>query len=775
MMDIEILDHFPYPVCITNSDKVILYCNNQFASFECATAKDIIGLSLSNLKLSSFESKTESGSVGNGIINANQQRYVVQKAKAIINNEPCVISTYHHIEFLEDELLQSLHEKENEIFILREILSVMPGHVYWLDKNLKYLGCNLEQAKAAGLDSVNEIIGKTNKEMIWYKDAEELDKINQKVLETGQKYTQEEVNRREGQENKIFLTKKTVFKDEQGKTAGVLGISFDITDKKKLESELIKRNEELLLLKEKAEAANKAKSTFIANISHDIRTPLSGIISVGDAMVASPEELTTGNVQDMLAAAHALLNMQNRILDFIRVESPDFRELQKEETFSIASVINDVIALYTPSANISKLKLKSNIADNIPEYIITKPTFIHKILVNLIGNAIKFTKEGYVAINVWYANETEPMLYFSVSDTGEGIPDDKKDKVFEWFEKLTPSYKGTHHGTGLGLAMVRKAVDGLGGNITVSDNEDGGTVFTCELPIKIPEKTGHLQSTQTKFSANEEITDINNLIQAQQVEDVADSDIDSKQASEVIAGKHLLLIEDSKIAGKGALMMLKKAGFSVDWVETGESGIAQILTGKHDIVIADIGLPDMNGDKVVLEARKAGASMPIYALTGHAAVDREELLDVGFTDVMVKPLNLKLFLKLMLGHGQQQEKVAINKDAVIDLSLANDIGLDRESAKEMLEIFIETLDSDKQELKQGIAMKNVKKLRDTLHKLRGGATYACVPKLSAVMKQVHEDLKEKAMSNKPIDFDEHFRPLFLAMDELKQAYQKQVF
>jgi len=331
----------------------------------------------------------------------------------------------------------------------------------------------------------------------------------------------------------------------------------------------------------------------------------------------------------------------------------------------------------------------------------------------------------------------------------------------------------------LGLATVKNAVDGLKGDIKITDNKGGGTVFTCNIPVEVIENT----------RSNDEQYDVTNLVDDEDLREVNEASASAKTKEEIkqtesqkpqpskpdkiTSDKRLLLIEDNIAAGKGALMLLKKAGFSIDWVETGEKGLSEILNGDYEIIISDIGLPDINGDKVVLRARQEGVDIPIYALTGHANADKEALLENGFTEVMVKPLNIKSFLNLIQNYDYHAKELeAAHEKPVIDLSLSNEIGFDLEAVKEILNSFIISLDSDKQELQQGIAERNIKKLRDILHRTRGGAAYACVPKLSAVLKTVHENLKEHAMDGEVIDFDELFEPLFNAIEELKIEFRK---
>lgn len=648
-------------------------------------------------------------------------------------------------------------EKSKKVQVyLETIVECMPGNFYWKDKAGRYQGCNQQLIETLNFSSKEELIGKTDYD-IWPEKAEELLAHDKRVMETGRAFRFTEEVILNGKKLFFAVVKIPWLSSEDGSVLGIIGNSLDITEVREA--------------REQAQAANRAKTAFLANMSHDIRTPLAGIISMTEVMIDNPVLRTTENIRDTHQSSFNLLNMLNQILDFTKAESVDFRELQKPEVFPIREIVDGIQSLYKPSAKSKNLLLISEIFDNVPVFIKTKPTFIHKILVNLVGNALKFTDKGYVKVTVEF-NEKDSRLSFAVRDTGRGIPEDKKESVFDWFEKLTPSYKGTEHGTGLGLATVKNAVEALEGNIKVTDNEGGGTIFTCNIPIEVME---HVSSDDEQYDADS-LVDKGDLREVGEVNDTAEIKKREPQflsSDEVISGKHLLLIEDNITAGKGASMLLKNAGFSIHWVETGEEGLSEILSGNYNIVISDIGLPDMNGDEVVLRAREAGVNLPIYALTGHANADKEALIESGFTEVMVKPLNIKLFLSLTRHHGYYEEEVRTeNKKAIIDLSLSSEIGFDEDIAKEILAAFIEGLDGDRQELEQAMAEKNVTKLREILHRIRGGATYVGVPKFSAASKAVHEVLKEKAMAGEQIDFDKLFQPLFDAMRELKEEFKK---
>ena len=638
---------------------------------------------------------------------------------------------------------------------LKNIVYYSPGFMYLKDKNSYYLMCNENFAKAAGLNHPDEIIGKSDYDLAWGKTESDLFRRGDaEVLAGNAKVNFEEPQLQADGKTRIVLANKIPLYDEDNNIIGILGNYVDITDRKQMEQELQQA-------KQLAESANKAKSAFVANISHDVRNSLAGVNGISEIMMSMPEQRTEENARMINESGNILLNMMNKILDFVRAENPDFRVLHKDEQFSISAMVNDLIALYTPSAFSKKLALTLDISKDTPVFLMSKPHFIHKILVNLLGNALKFTDEGSVTVEVSISdinNETkDATLYLAVKDTGTGIPDDKKQAVFEWFERLTPAYQGIHEGTGMGLATVKQSIEALAGKIEILDNEPNGAIFACEIPVKVVDEITAEEHDNSYMSADA-------VADAKRLHNKANGKTETSYQSKV-QGKKILLIEDVPMAAKGAIGLLEKIGMAVDWVDTGEKGLAAILTGVYDIIISDIGLPGMSGDEVARQARSAGAHLPIYALTGHSD-RRETLLNAGFTDVLVKPLNLEQFSEMLSAH---ENIPPADTHKVIDLETGIAAEYDRMTIQEFLMMFIDTLPAEINQLKRAIAQKDMEKILNELHTMKGSACYAPVPEFNEVLKTVYQQLKQPDRENK---LDEIFNPVFDAYDRLMVEAKK---
>lgn len=383
--------------------------------------------------------------------------------------------------------ITTARKKEIErLDFLEKIIALMPGHVYWIDREGVYRGCNDEQAKSAGLKDRKEIVGKRNKDLPWNynfgKFPEEADKNNQEVMKSGKTIVVEEPAELQNGTKAIFLSSKVPMKNKNGDVVGMVGISIDITKIKNFEKELKKA-------KNNAEKANRLKSDFISNMEHDIRTPLIGIYGMMEILAnkeIDPEK--KNDLNDISVCAKELMDFCNGILDFSKIETESFPIVSK--SFALQKLVDSVTTIEMIAARNKKLNLSAVFDKQLPKIVISDPYRLKRILINLVSNAIKFTKEGAVKISVNLdkkdTQNRKIVVKFVVTDTGMGIPDDKKVLIYERFTKVTPSNRGLYKGLGLGLRIVKQFVDELNGDIHLKSEVGKGSAFTIFLPFKIP-------------------------------------------------------------------------------------------------------------------------------------------------------------------------------------------------------------------------------------------------------------------------------------------------
>lgn len=366
-------------------------------------------------------------------------------------------------------------------FRLETMIAHLPGNVYWMDKNCIHIGCNTNVLNMLGITR-EQYIGKTYEELAeiagWKKgEAESFKKDDLEVLRTGiPKFDVEEPPLRHA-DGRIFhyLTTRVPMKNEAGDIVGVAGISVDITRLKKTEAALREAKEE-------AEIANRAKTDFLATVSHELRTPLNGILGIVQLLSKQNLSPKVGEyAEDIYEAGKHLLSLVNDMLDFSKLEAG------KMEIISVPTNFKELIAettdLLSHQIKAKGLDFAINYQDEAPYHVLTDPRAIRQIVLNLVGNAIKFTEKGQILVRVSCIRETpnEVELQLSVKDSGIGIPKDKLDLIFERFKQLDSSLSRRYGGTGLGLAITKQLVEKLHGSIEVNSQIGNGSIFSVNF------------------------------------------------------------------------------------------------------------------------------------------------------------------------------------------------------------------------------------------------------------------------------------------------------
>jgi len=645
---------------------------------------------------------------------------------------------------LENKYKNSLKKAEGKVRNFEErliaLVNALPGNYWWKDKAGRYLGCNDAIAKTLGLNSPHDVIGKTDHELPWSEFADELIENDNLVMHKGLTQRREESITTKSGEVLHFLVIKVPLRDENNEVVGTIGTSIDITDKKKHEIELKQA-------KEKAEAANIAKSEFIANMSHDLRTPLTGI--VGGAQLL--REKAEHSEQELLAesifeSGNQLLNLFNEIINVVNIES-NVHAIERVN-FDLGQLVKSVITLFKPSAYDKNLQLSASFARDLPRILVGDKKRLHRIILNLVSNAIKFTKQGKVVIFAQLVKIENEKVYVSISvkDTGIGIPKNSHQEIFSRFSRLTSSYKGAYSGVGLGLYVVKQFIDDLQGEIVVNSTVNKGTDFTCTIPFEIYSR-GNLSKGKSVKNAEGRSSLTNKKQPSNNKGNI------KKFPKEL----RVLVVEDNAVAKNIVKVMLEAANCHVDITSTGADALQAISKTKYHLVLMDVGLPDINGCEVTrkIKKNKTFSNLPIVGVTAHVSEEkRNECLDSGMEMVLTKPLAQgKLFeiLDLFTASEMQSQRSASAgnsalppQDApkVIDMDLAARlVGGDANLAVDMLRILIGECPDNLQRIENALDTQDMIELEMLVHKLHGGVSDCGVPRLKQAAYNLETCLK----------------------------------
>jgi PAS domain S-box-containing protein len=407
-------------------------------------------------------------------------------------------------------------------------------------------------------------------------------------------------------------TSSVPFLDSDGNPFQYIVIQSDITERKQLEKDLI-------LAKEEAVKNAKIKEIFLANMSHEIRTPMSGVLGFSRLLLqTSMDELQRSYAQSIYSSAENLLVVVNDILDVSKMESGKFQ--LDEIEFDLEKKINNTLNILKVAIQHKQLDLIINLDENIPSKIVGAPNRISQILINLIGNSIKFTKEGSIELSVTL--QDNQILLFEVKDTGIGIPEDKLGAIFESFTQAENYTTREHGGTGLGLSICKKLVTLMGGTIGVESQVYEGATFFFTIPLKKALNGSHTIAKQQDKAI-----------------------VTSNQTS----GIKVLVVEDNLVNQELVLIYLNLLNCTCDLANNGEEALVKLAQTRYDLVLMDIQMPKMDGITATLEIRKNDTRIPIIAMTAHALTkEKEKCFEIGMNGYISKPFKIEELQDVLL-------------------------------------------------------------------------------------------------------------------------------
>ncbi|MHB8055180.1 MAG: response regulator [Candidatus Aminicenantales bacterium] len=531
---------------------------------------------------------------------------------------------------------------DQERSLLNALMDNVPDYIYFKDPGSRFIRINKAHARAFGLNDPAEAVGKSDFDFFTKDHAQPAFEDEQTIIRTGRPLLslEEKETRADGRESWVS-TNKIPLRDIQGRIIGTFGVSRDITEQKRAElalrdalQALKKANEIAEQARTAAEAASQAKGMFLARMSHEIRTPMNSVIGFSDMLLDTEmSEEQVEFVRNITKSGEALLSLINEILDFSKIEAGQLTFQQID--FDLEITAFDVCSITQPRLGHKPVEILCHVGDTLPGFIKSDPARIRQVLLNLMGNATKFTEAGEIELVIDVEEETEKRLklHTTVRDTGIGIPKDKLDTVFELFQQADGSVTRKYGGTGLGLAICREIAKMMDGEVWAESELGKGSTF-------------HFTAWVDK---SEKVFDKAPLIKA-------------------LAGKKALLVDDNKsnlVVLAHALSVAEMRTVSLMQSAETLSALRQAAAANDpfDIIILDIQMPEVSGYEVALAIRREDdpriSHMKILAFSSSISRRIKIFKESGFDGFLPKPIQrhkLLSMLKRLIGEESRGEE-----------------------------------------------------------------------------------------------------------------------
>jgi len=561
-----------------------------------------------------------------------------------------------------DQLRMDLRRTEEELRRSRETQSVfikklkkarrdflaifdsVPAMIWYRDREGRILRVNRCAADSIGA-TAKELIGRNYYEL-FSDQADRSRRLDLQVLQTGtpicgqlRRYTTFD-----GQSVRWALVDRIPMRGRDGRIEGVIIFAQDITEKKQAEEHLLRakkeielRNEQLRAAAQKAEQlaesacrSNQAKSEILASSSHDLRTPMNAIIGFTDLLMDTAlddeQKQYVSTIQD---AAGGLLSLINDILDFARLEAGKLK-IEIVPCY-MGDFIGQIRAMMETGARRKGLDFRVEIDPELPRSFYTDPLRLKQCLVNLLGNAVKFTETGHVALRIRAHRQAQlACIRFDIEDTGIGIPADKQEEIFKTFSQADVCTTHRYGGSGLGLTITRRLTDLLGGTIQVSSQPGTGSVFTITLPLL--DKPGDIVRVKTCTGAQ-------------------------RSDDALLPCRKILLAEERVPSQLTMNLLLRRAGMEVEAVATCQAALDRLRSERFDLLLMD-GSGAAEKADAVRAIRAAHASLPIIALIDNDGSNRQALLDAGAGEVLLRPVSRRTLYEAV---AEQIQKATLDR------------------------------------------------------------------------------------------------------------------
>ncbi|UPQ76116.1 response regulator [Chryseobacterium nepalense] len=529
--------------------------------------------------------------------------------------------------------------------------------------------------------------------------------------------------------------------DDQGNLLGSVGIHLDITDQKKLE-------EELKLQRAKALEASKAKEVFLANMSHEIRTPLNAIIGFLRELKRAG---VSGSQQEFLDysynASQHLLSIINNILDISKIESGEM--LLENKNFSLKESIENVITILKPKAREKGLMLTTSFSDKLYPVFKGDPSKIEQVLYNILGNALKFTNQGKIAVDCKVLQDLPHQQTFSIviTDTGIGMSEEYVRSIFKKFNQEDSSISRKYGGTGLGMSITKELIHLMKGEIDVKSEKNVGTSITIQLVL---------------HKGNEKLN----------------RDVSAEKQHIVLDGIRVLLVEDNELNQLVAENSLKHYNCLVTKADNGRIAVELLEKEQFDIILMDIQMPEMDGIEATQILREnMGVKTPIIALTANAFKSEiDKCISIGMDDYITKPFaeeSLITIIEKHIGRQKNQSDAVKVRAMPYDLTGIQKLGQGDEAfIKKIITLFITQTQEMIPMIDLAFNNQNFAEIARLVHKLRPSVEAVGIASISEEMRELEVSAKEQSMeSSKMYSLFEKIKNILIeAIEQMKEDH-----
>ncbi|GAA0354763.1 aerobic respiration two-component sensor histidine kinase ArcB [Bowmanella denitrificans] len=603
------------------------------------------------------------------------------------------------------ELEQEIHEKSEKeqqalrlSTLLRSIIDASPDLIYYRNEEGRFAGCNTVAEQMTGKTEA-QLIGLTPHEVYDEDLARQVVESDHEVLENNMGITEELWLRFADGSKRYYEMRKVPFFDKEGNRLGLLAFGRDITERKHSQVAL--------------EKASRDKTAFIATISHELRTPLNGI--VGLSRMLRDTKLTDEQyswVSTIYASAITLGNIFNDIIDLDKL-GRDKLELALK-TVSLKDFFGELSSIIQLLVADKNLNFQTQMLEPLPDFVEADGTRLRQVLWNLLFNAVKFTQQGSVSFTLSAETPKNGIcnVLFKVADTGVGIPEEELHKIFAMYYQVKHPDHQSATGTGIGLAICKKMVELMHGDIRVSSEVGKGTCFTVELPLAISTRPAQLAEIR-------------------------------------VTGLKILLVEDIELNVMVAKALLEKLGQSVEVAMTGRQALEMARANEYDLILLDIQLPDMTGFDVVgkMHEEELVTGTPVVALTANVIKTRQEYLDQGMDDVISKPIKksrvVEVFNQLFCDASELPRLPENNQsksESVLDLEmlqmLVDTIGAEMLSTS--VNVFNQSIPQYMEILLTNLSAKDKDEVCAQAHKIKGAAGSVGLSRVQKIANQIQQ-------------------------------------